>query len=103
MPIAKELIDGFGNVVVVTVGSHTLLFSSTEQTGNGAEQDIAHGLGVTPSIVAIYVTGDARVGWAAYSVVEGVHDGTNVKATVTTNVKYRVLALGTLAHTVSRS
>lgn len=70
-----------------------LTFVSTEQTGSGSEQSIAHGLGATPSIVIIAVTehpGTPDTG--AFDVAEGVHDGTNVLATVTLNVKYKVFA-----------
>lgn len=68
------------------------IFVSAEQTGNGSAQNVAHGLGVTPSQVYIALTG----GPAAYtqpSIVEGTHTSTNVVATVTLNWKYRVIAI----------
>ena len=68
-------------------------FLSAEQTGTGAEQSIPHGLGVTPTLVIFFVTGDARAAWAASSIAEGAHDATNLKATVTTDVKYRAFAV----------
>ena len=68
-------------------------FLSTEQTGTGAEQSIAHGLGETPSLVMFFLTGDARAAWAVISIAEGTHDATNLKVTVTTDVKYRALAI----------
>lgn len=69
------------------------LFISAEQTGTGAAQSIAHGLGVTPSKVLVAVTGDARAAWAAFSVVQGTHTATNVVVTVTLNIKFQVLAI----------
>jgi len=67
-------------------------FLSAEQTGTGAEQSIAHGLGVTPSLVLIIITGSPTT-YAALTVTEGVHDATNVKVTVTTDWKYKVFAM----------
>jgi len=64
---------------------------SAEQTGTGAEQSIAHGLGVTPSLVMIIITGSPAT-YAALTVTEGTHDATNVKVTVTSGWKYKVYA-----------
>lgn len=70
------------------------LFVSTEQTGTGIAQNVAHGLAVTPTKVIIAVTDDTAVyGVSGYSVVEGAHDGTNVVVTVTTGVKFKVMAM----------
>ena len=69
------------------------VFVSTEQTGTGAEQSIAHSLGDTPTSVLVALSG----GPAAYTqptVTVGTHDATNAKATVTLNWKYRVFAIG---------
>ena len=68
-------------------------FLSTEQTGTGAEQSIPHGLGVTPSLVFFFITGDARAAWAVFSITEGAHDDTNLKVTVTTDMKFRAFAM----------
>lgn len=65
-------------------------FKSTEQTGTGAEQSIAHGLGRTPVLVLVIPT---KVQLATDTFVTGVADGTNVKATVSLNSKYIVVAL----------
>lgn len=65
-------------------------FKSTEQTGNGSEQDVAHGLGRTPSLVLV-IPSEATGGTDDYA--EGTHDGTNVKVTATSGAKYKVLAL----------
>jgi len=70
-----------------------LVFVSSEQTGNGSAQNVAHGLGVVPSKVLISVTElpDAAAE-TGFDVAEGAHDATNVVATVTNTVKYKVLA-----------
>lgn len=69
-------------------------FQSTVQTGTGSSQNIAHGLGVVPTLVLIaaYVTTDAGVVAAGYSIVEGAHDSTNVKVTATSALQYKVIA-----------
>lgn len=69
------------------------VFVSSEQTGTGSSQNVAHGLGVTPSAVLVAVTehpGTPDTG--AFDVAEGTHDETNVVVTVTTDVKFKVLA-----------
>ncbi len=66
-------------------------FCSTEQTGTGAAQNIAHGLGATPAKVFVSCT-DNSASTGTFTVTEGAHDGTNVKLTVTANAKYKVLA-----------
>lgn len=66
------------------------IFISTEQTGTGASQNVAHGLGRTPTSVFVSVTDDDSGG--GFSIAEGAHDGTNVVLTVTTDVKFKVLA-----------
>jgi len=68
------------------------MFLSAEQTGTGSAQNVAHGLGTTPSKVVIFITGDARAAWAVFSITEGAHDATNVVVTVTASMKFRVLA-----------
>lgn len=65
-------------------------FKSTEQTGNGSEQDVAHGLGRTPSLVMVIAS---ELTGGADDIAEGTHDGTNVKVTATSGVKYKVVAL----------
>lgn len=66
------------------------VFQSTEQTGNGAEQDIAHGFGSVPTLAFAYFT---ELDGNAADIAYGAHDGTNVKVTVTTGQKYHVFAL----------
>lgn len=65
-------------------------FTSTEQTGNGSSQNIAHGLGTTPSLV--WWAPSSLSGNAA-TFVPGAHDATNIKMTVTNGEKYYVFAV----------
>ena len=65
------------------------IFLSTEQTGTGSAQNVAHGFGVTPSKV-FAIPSDITGG--AYTVAYGTHDATNCVVTVTTGEKYRVVA-----------
>lgn len=72
-------------------------FTSTEQTGTGSSQNIAHGLGSTPRIVW-WTVSDAAAGLIAgpppvLSMTPGAHDATNIKMTVTSGVKYYVFAI----------
>lgn len=64
-------------------------FKSTEQTGTGSSQDIAHGLGATPALTWYSVT-DAG---STYVLTEGTHDGTNLKVTVTSGKKFKAYAI----------
>lgn len=66
---------------------------SAEQTGTGSAQNVAHGLGVAPSLVLVVPTehpGTPDTG--AFDIAEGTHTSTNVVVTVTANVKFKVLA-----------
>ena len=66
-----------------------LVFVSTEQTGTGSSQNVAHCLAAVPAAVLIAVTeSDGN----AFDVAEGAHDGTNVVVTVTSGVKFKVFA-----------
>ena len=66
-----------------------LVFQSTEQTGTGSSQNIAHGLAATPSVV-MWSFSDCPAG--AFTAVPGSHDSTNVKMTVTSGVKFYIFA-----------
>lgn len=64
------------------------VFLSTEQTGTGSPQNVAHGFGAVPGLVfaiASNLTG-------AYAVAYGAHDSTNAVVTVTTGEKFRIVA-----------
>jgi predicted RecA/RadA family phage recombinase len=67
-------------------------FLSTEQTGTGSAQNVAHGLGVIPEMTVVYPTDTAPATTGAYTMVEGTHTTTNVVVTVTTGKKFKVLA-----------
>jgi hypothetical protein len=71
----------------------TDVFVSTEQTGTGSSQNVAHGLGVAPTKVIIAVTElpDAAAE-TGFDVAEGTHTATNVVCTVTNTVKFKVFA-----------
>lgn len=66
------------------------VFVSTEQTGTGSAQNVAHGLGRAPTKVLI-----APTEWSSgqnVDIAEGTHTTTNVVCTVTSGVKFKVLA-----------
>lgn len=92
------LIDGSAaaNSILFAAGAVTFakanVFVSTEQTGTGSAQNIAHGLGAVPAAVLIVPTDTAPVTVGLYTAIEGAHDITNVVATVTSGKKYKVLA-----------
>lgn len=66
-------------------------FFSTQQTGTGSSQDIAHGLGSTPRLV--FAIPDDIGGGGVFSVSYGAHDATNVKVTFSNGQKYRIVAI----------
>lgn len=66
-------------------------FLSTEQTGTGAELDVAHGLGRTPALVLAILTQKDTT--TAFQITYGTHDGTNCKITAPATCKFKVLAL----------
>lgn len=65
------------------------LFISTEQTGTGSSQNVAHGFGSAPSMWWVVPT-DTTAGWV---VSAGSSDATNVSITVTSGAKFRVYAI----------
>lgn len=72
-------------------------FQSTQQTGTGTQQTLAHGLGVVPSKVIVeldYIPALADVVTQPTTfITQGTHTSTNVLITALLNAKYRVLAL----------
>jgi hypothetical protein len=68
------------------------VFVSTEQTGTGAAQNVAHGLGAVPAAVLVAPTDLAPATAGVYTVTEGTHTSTNVVVTVTSGKKFKVLA-----------
>lgn len=79
-----ELADG-----AVTAGKMSV-FYSTEQTGNGSAQNVAHGLGETPTIAAVIPSTNKDGADCVFSSTKG---STNVVVTATTGAKYFVLAI----------
>lgn len=65
-------------------------FLSAQQTGTGAPQNIAHGLGVTPNLV--FVIPDDIGGGGVFSVTYGTATSTNAVVTFSNGQKYRVVA-----------
>lgn len=65
------------------------MFTSTEQTGTGAPQNIAHGFGSTPSMYW-WVPSDVTAGFVVSSPSAG---STNITLTVTSGAKFYVYAL----------
>ena len=87
-----------GAVTGNVTGSATKLaaagrFISTEQTGTGSAQNVAHGLGVTPTVVLVSFTELPADLAAGADIAEGTHTSTNVVLTVTSGLKFKVLAL----------
>lgn len=78
--------------VIEGVAKRVTSFLSAEQTGTGAPQDIAHGLGAAPTRVMIIPTDTAPATVGAYTAVEGAHTATNVVVTVTSGKKFKVRA-----------
>lgn len=69
------------------------IFASTEQTGTGSSQNVAHGLGTTPRMVWFSVSElDAGL-VGGLDVAMGAHDATNLKFTVTSGMKFFAFAL----------
>lgn len=66
------------------------IFISNETSGTGASQTIAHGLGSAPAHVIVAVT--EFLSSQSVDVAEGTHTTTNVVLTVTTGVKFKVIA-----------
>ena len=72
-------------------------FQSTQQTGTGTQQTIAHGLGVVPSKVIVeidYIPALPDVATQPTTfITQGTHTRAAVLITALSGLKYRVLAL----------
>jgi hypothetical protein len=88
--LAAGVVDSVALGSASVLASKMAFFKSSEQTGTGASQDIAHGLATTPGLVMIQVTAVAS---ATDTFVEGVHDATNVKVTASVGAKFKVVAI----------
>lgn len=94
--IESDVADGAVTTSKLADGSVTVakmrVFKSSELTGTGASQNVAHGLGSTPSLVIVYPTDTNVATTGSYVVTEGSHTNTNVVLTVTSGKKFRVVA-----------
>lgn len=69
------------------------IFTSTEQTGTGSAQNVAHGFGTVPTAVWWSIS-EAGTGLSGgLDVAPGTHTTTNVVLTVTSGIKFYVHAL----------
>jgi hypothetical protein len=80
----------FGGTSWTLAGASATSFKSAEQTGTGAPQNVAHGLGVVPSL--FYAVPSNLTG-GAYVVSAESADATNVTLTVTLGEKFKIIAL----------
>jgi len=78
------------SIIAKLTAAGAKVFVSAEQTGTGSSQNVAHGLGVAPTLVLVVPT--EYPGTGAFDIAEGSHDATNVVVTVTANVKFKVFA-----------
>lgn len=90
-------LDTSGNPVPFVAGTATKVsgkFQSTVQTGTGSSQNVAHGLGVVPSLVLVAPYDNSASGSTpfTFTIAEGAHDSTNVKVTATSGLTYKVIA-----------
>lgn len=94
--ITRDVSGAAINGAALTAGTVTAakaaVFFSTEQTGTGSAQNIAHGLGATPAGVLIVPTDLTPATVGSYAATEGTHTSTNVVVTVTNGKKYKVFA-----------
>lgn len=92
--IALFSMDSSGNLVPFQAGSAASVsgkFQSAVRVATGASENIAHGLGVVPSLVLLSIYDSNGVS-LPIAMSEGAHDSTNLKVTVTASVKYKVIA-----------
>lgn len=66
-------------------------FVSAQQTGTGAPQSIAHGLGKVPTKIVIVPENTGSYG-VAWTITEGAHTTVNLIITATTGLPYKVIA-----------
>ena len=71
-------------------GGKVDFFQSAAIDGTGSEVDTAHGLGRTPTIVIVYLV--QKDTGATVEIIEGTHDGTNIKVNAPAEVKYKIVA-----------
>lgn len=69
------------------------LFLSDEQTGTGSEQSITHGFATAPSLAFAVVTEIGAGAASGVDIAHGTHTASVCKFTVTSGIKYRVVAI----------
>lgn len=77
------------NASTATKLASSSYFTSTVQTGTGSAQNIAHGLGVTPSVVIPFMTGAS----GSPNITLGTATSTNCVITAASGVTYQVVAI----------
>lgn len=75
-----------------TVSLAGSMFVSAETTSTGSAQNVAHGLGYTPTKIFVAPTELPADLTGGFDVAEGTHTSTNVVLTVTASCKFKVLA-----------
>lgn len=98
---AKAKLEQILDSQVSIEGKALDFFISAEQTADGTEQDIAHGLldadfaARTPTVVIPFITSIPADFAGNLTLVQGTHDGTNIKVTGTNDAdfKYKVFAM----------
>lgn len=94
--LAADAVTTAKIAALAVTAAKALVFASTEQTGTGSSQNVAHGLAATPSIVLLVATaghdGMGGAGDLMPVLTEGSHDSTNVVATVSAGAKFKVFA-----------
>lgn len=90
--MAAGAVSGASLAAGTVTAAKAAIFFSSEQTGTGSAQNIAHGLGATPTGVIVWPTDLSPATVGQYVVTEGTHTSTNVVVTVTTSKKFKVFA-----------
>lgn len=68
------------------------IFLSDELTGTGSSQSTAHSLGTTPTLCFAVVTEVGNGAASGVDIAYGTHTSTNAVFTVTSGIKYRIVA-----------
>jgi hypothetical protein len=79
-----------GDILAALQAVPSAKFQSAVLAGTGAAQNVAHGLGVVPSVVLASVYNPDSL--SEWSIVEGAHTSTNLVLTVTDAVSFKVIA-----------
>jgi len=67
-------------------------FQSAQLTGTGTPQTIPHGLAAVPSKVRVYLVGSPPVTYVGCTIIEGIHNATNLYIQCTFGWVYQVEA-----------